>query len=205
MRSGASKVAALVVAAVVAAAASYAIYAHAPGRPPSLTSGTVGPSNSSYAAAARALEGILADAGAYVREFNLTSGCNLTSEGSLASARVVNETVMLICGRPYRYAILQLYDGRTGFTFAPSQVEAGGFAARLLPNPPNVTYTGGTPYTYLITYDNETYRYTFWITTIYPMTAVYSLGGDVYAVQVLVTYPHTNAFSYAFLVLAPAR
>ena len=204
MRSGASKVAALVVAAIVVAA-SYAFYAHAPRRPPSLTSGTVGPSNSSYAAAVRALEGILAGAGAYARESNLTSGCNLTSEGSLASARVVNETVMLICGRPYRYAILQLYDGRTGFAFAPSQVEADGFVARLLPNPLNVTYTGGTPYTYLITYGNETYRYTFWITTIYPMTAVYNLGGDVYAVQVLVTYLHTNTFSYAFLVLAPTR
>ena len=110
------------------------------------------------------------------------------SEGLILNSTFMNDSVIAVGHRLYRYVVLQLYYQPENFSYAPQEVQAGGIKAVLLPRPENVTYTGGQEYRYMITYEGRAYSVTLFF--VGPMFSSYYVWastqqvGNLYVVQV---------------------
>ncbi|MGC9072421.1 MAG: hypothetical protein ACP5HK_07030 [Acidilobus sp.] len=93
----------------------------------------------------------------------LTEPYSNLSRGLILNSTIVNETLLTIGNTSYTYVILNVYNASSGWNFTPQRVEVDGVVAELLPRNQTVTYTGGQPYEYLITYDGRAYRGTVWV------------------------------------------
>jgi hypothetical protein len=110
------------------------------------------------------------------------------SEELILNSTLINDSVMAVGHRLYKYVILQLYYQPENFSYTPQEVQVDGVKAILLPRPENVTYTGGQEYRYLVTYEGRTYNVTlffigFMFSSYYVWASTQQVG-NLYVVQV---------------------
>ena len=87
------------------------------------------------------------------------------SKTLILDTTIVNETTLLIGHRAYRYIVVHIYDAESKLDFMPKKILVGNMLARLVPRNKSVTYTGMTPYEYLVSYAGRVYRASFWSIT----------------------------------------
>ncbi|ADX83217.1 hypothetical protein GO599_11510 [Sulfolobus islandicus] len=111
------------------------------------------------------------------------------SKEFILNATFINGSTVVIGHTLYKYIILHVY--YENFDYIPQKIQVNGIKVELLPNPSNVTYTGGEVYHYLITYDNKTYNVTLYsigfVETSYYLTASTQKIGNLYIVQITTT------------------
>jgi len=80
----------------------------------------------------------------------------------ILNSTIVNETTLYMNNTDYTYILLQVYNANNNFTFHPQRMEINNILVELTPKNSSVTYTGGTPFDYIINYDCNLYNATFY-------------------------------------------
>ncbi|WP_291999150.1 hypothetical protein [Caldivirga sp.] len=126
----------------------------------------------------------------------------------ILNSTIFNETTLLINGTPYRYIILSVWCRDCGFSFnfELSNASMDGVSIYLRPRNTTVTYTGGLPFTYVMSYDGVRYEFTLWYIGLeFGSFRVFGysqeLGKGVYAVQLFISTPRSLDVEHVWLVL----
>ncbi|MGC8571229.1 MAG: hypothetical protein ACP5L1_07920 [Caldivirga sp.] len=124
----------------------------------------------------------------------------------ILNSTIFNETTLLINGTPYRYIILSVWCRDCGFSFELSNASMDGVSIYLRPRNTTVTYTGGLPFTYVMSYDGVRYEFTLWyigvqIASFRVFGYSQELGKGVYAVQLFTSTPRSLDVEHVWLVL----
>jgi len=86
------------------------------------------------------------------------------AETIVTDSSIVNNSFIRVDGKLYRCAVLRFYSRSLGVDIEPARTPLGPDTyIELLPRSPGITYTGGTPYSYLLHTSDESCRFTVWV------------------------------------------
>lgn len=109
----------------------------------------------------------------------------------IMNATIINGTTLSVNHTVYRYVVVHIYDAESNLSFAPERTSVDGIVVQSLPMNKSITYTGGTIYNYLVTYEGKTYKVSFssvgfFESSFYLTAFVQKIGDNMYQVQITV-------------------
>jgi len=126
----------------------------------------------------------------------------------ILNTTIVNETTLSIDHTAYRYMVVHVYDAESRQNFMPQRIQINSMLIELLPKNKSITYTGMTPYDYLVSYESNSYKVSFLSTSFveasyYLTVSTDRVNNNIYKVRITVAKELGSAayISVAWLIL----